>query len=316
MSFLKKYPVPTGSLALATASLAAFWSNFVSTFAAAKTMILLSGFMVAMLIAPICLKFILHRGSLREHLRHPLLGSVTPTLAMSLMLLSKSIGFWHFGLAEKIWLFAVLLHASFLIVFAGHRIKNFDLNHIVPSWFIPPIGIVVACLTLPSMAYLKLANGILMFGLCAYSFMLPLMLFRLARGQRIDDARKPTLAILAAPASLTLSAYLTLSDSPSTTFVILMFSLAVVMTTTVYLMLFRLIRLPFTPGFSAFTFPLVISATAMLKVSAWTIHANVMLNWTKPLYYGAIVEGMIATGMTFFVLGLYYRFLRSSETLA
>ena len=44
-------------------------------------------------------------------------------------------------------------------------------------------------------------------------------------------------------------------------------AVAVVLTLTVWLALLRLLRLPFSPGFSAFTFPMVIGASAQFKLA-------------------------------------------------
>ena len=49
--------------------------------------------------------------------------------------------------------------------------------------------------------------------------------------------------------------------------VAVLLGIAVLMTGIIYLAFIKLLRLPFSPGYAAFTFPLVIGATALFKVS-------------------------------------------------
>lgn len=313
MSFIKNYPTPVGGLALGTAGIAAFWSNVASSTKVSHGILVTASVIVITLLLPLVLKFTIHRGELWGNLKHPTIGSVVPTSAMTLMLLSQTLGLFYPIMAEKIWFFAVILHITFFCIFAFHRARAFDLNHLVPSWFIPPIGIVVACVTLPSTRHLGIANNILMFGLAAYTVLLPLMIYRLLKGEKIEDLRKPTLAVLAAPASLILSGYLTLSEAPDTTFVSLMFALAVLMTTSVYLLLLCLLRLSFSPAFSSFTFPLVISATATLKVSLWASTHETLTQYASALYVTAVVEGVIASAIIMYVFKRYLNFFMETK---
>lgn len=318
MSFIKNYPTPIGGLALGTAGIAVFWSNVANSAKLSHGILVSASILVIALLLPLILKFALHKNELWDNLKHPTVGSVVPTSAMTLMLLSQTVGLFHPLIAEKMWMIAVMLHITFFCIFAFHRARAFDLNQFVPSWFIPPIGMVVACLTLPSARYLGFANNILMFGFLAYSVLLPLMIYRLLKGDQIEDLRKPTLAVLAAPASLTLSAYLTLTDTPNTTLVTLLFTLALFMTSAVYLLLTRLLRLSFSPAFSAFTFPLVISATATLKISLWSSAHEGFTQYTHTFYITALVEGVIASAIIIYVLKAYLNFFwktRQHKTL-
>jgi tellurite resistance protein TehA-like permease len=169
-----------------------------------------------------------------------------------------------------LWLIAVLLHIVFLVSFVYHRLQDFELHHMVPSWFVPPVGIIVADVSFsgnPALA--PIAHGALVFGMCAYAVMLPMMIYRFMFTHEIPDAAKPTMAIMAAPASLSLAGYLTVVSTPSPVVIALLFGIAVLMTAIIYLAFFKLLRLPFSPGYAAFTFPMVIGATALFKMANW-----------------------------------------------
>ncbi|MFD1008500.1 TDT family transporter [Oceanisphaera ostreae] len=251
---------PMAGLALGIASLGWAWEN-VGLFAGGAQM--LGAIIAAVLLLILTAKFMLHPHLLAQDLAHPVVGSVVPTFAMATMVVSCAVGG---NLGSGLWLFAIALHLIFLVTFIWHRLKDFQLHHMVPSWFVPPIGIIVADVASPGGAFAPLAQVLLWFGIVCYAVMLPMMLYRLIFCAEVPDAAKPTIAIMAAPASLSLAGYLTVTAEPAPVLVAVLLGIAVLMTDLIYLAFIKLLRLPFSPGYAAFTFPLVIGATALFKV--------------------------------------------------
>lgn len=257
------FPTPAGGLALGIASLASLWGARLD----GATAIAAAGAAVAAAIV-FCLivKFAANPRLLLSDVAHPVAGSVLPTAAMATMVVSRSLPQdW----AAPVWLAAVAVHGLLLAAFLAFRIPVFRPAHMVPSWYVPPIGPVVAVLTLPDPRFSALAEGILWFGIASYAAMLAPMLARLIFAAEVPDAAKPTIAILAAPPNLCLAGYLSFETAPSALVVLPLLSVGLVMTAAVYLGMARLLRLPFSPGYAAFTFPLVISANATLKAAAF-----------------------------------------------
>ncbi|MGL5974045.1 MAG: TDT family transporter, partial [Aeromonas sobria] len=257
-------PTPMAGLALGIASLGWCWEN-AGHFDG--RMQLLGAAVAAVLLVILTFKFLVHPRLLLQDLAHPVVGSVVPTYAMGTMVVSKALGMIAPQAGEALWLFAVVVHLLFLATFIWHRAKEFEIHHMVPSWFVPPVGIIVADVAFPGGQFAALANGLLWFGIICYGLMLPLMLYRLIFSHEVPDAAKPTIAILAAPASLSLAGYLTVSHEPSLLLVAVLLGIALLMTGIIYLAFIKLLRLPFSPGYAAFTFPLVIGATALFKVA-------------------------------------------------
>lgn len=257
-------PTPMAGLALGIASLGWAWEN-VGLFAGGAQM--LGAIIATALLLILAGKFVLHPQLLMQDLAHPVVGSVVPTFAMAIMVVSDAVGD-NLGsqLGIALWLFAIALHLVFLVTFIWHRLQDFQLHHMVPSWFVPPIGIIVADVTSPGGAFAPLAQTLLWFGIVCYAIMLPMMLYRLIFCAEVSDAAKPTIAIMAAPASLSLAGYLTVTAEPAPVLVAVLLGIGVLMTALVYLAFIKLLRLPFSPGYAAFTFPLVIGATALFKV--------------------------------------------------
>ncbi len=195
-------PTPMAGLALGIASLGWSWENFAELHGYGQW---ISAGIASVLLAILAVKFLFHNHLLRQDLAHPVVGSVVPTFAMGTMVVSNSLGHFFSVAGDVLWLVAVALHIVFLVSFLYHRAKDFELHHMVPSWFVPPVGIIVADVSFSGNPVLApIAHGALIFGMVAYAVMLPMMIYRFMFTHEIPDAAKPTMAIMAAPASLSL----------------------------------------------------------------------------------------------------------------
>ncbi len=314
-------PTPMAGLALGIASLGWCWENAVALNGYGQ---LVGAAIASLLLVILAVKFLFHRHLLAQDLAHPVVGSVVPTFAMATMVVSNAIGKFAPVAGDAVWLAAVALHISFLASFAYHRAKNFELSHMVPSWFVPPVGIVVADVSFSGNPHLAwVAQATLIFGLVAYAVMLPAMIYRLIFAGEIPDAAKPTLAIMAAPASLSLAGYFTVTANPSPVIIAVLFGIAVLMTVVIYLAFIKLLRLPFSPGYAAFTFPMVIGATALFKLTHWMVQMNIAEHYVNQVHVLAVGELWVATAVVTYVAVRYFHFyqpyrviVRSESTVA
>lgn len=298
-------PTPVAGLALGIASLGIGLENSLPLHSLGQ----ITGALISMaLVILIVTKYILHPALIKEELKHPVLGSVMPTLAMALMLQSKSLSIINPVAAEFLWLFAVQVHLLLLAGFAFYRFRSFNLHHMVPSWFVPFVGICVAALTVPGPQHHGLAYGLLVFGMINYAVLLPAMVYRLIFFPKIEDPAKPTIAVMAAPASLTLVAYLTLEQAPSLLLCSILLGIAILMTSIVYLAFFKLLRLPFSPAFASYTFPMSVGAAALYKVAdSLAIYPSTQM-YSEQIRLLAVTELVIATLIIAYVCCRYLQY--------
>ncbi|MDF2154407.1 TDT family transporter [Vibrio sp. CAU 1672] len=286
-------PTPMAGLALGIASLGWSWENFARLDGYGQA---LGAWLGGGLLVLLAGKFLCHQRLLKQDLAHPVVGSVVPTFAMASMVVSSSLGHVFPVAGDGVWLLAVALHVVFLLSFLYHRSKDFELHHMVPSWFVPPVGIIVADVSFSGNPILvPVAHAALMFGMTAYAIMLPVMIYRLVFCAEVPDAAKPTIAIMAAPASLSLAGYLSVTSAPSPVIIALLFGIAVLMTAIIYLAFFKLLQLPFSPGYAAFTFPMVIGATALFKTANWMEVQGLAANYVQQVRTLAGIELIVAT---------------------
>lgn len=296
--FFRAVPTPLAGLALAIASLGWCWESATNFHGQA-----LSACLASLLLMLILLKFLFNPSLLKQDLSHYISGSVLPTFTMASMIIANSIEHSSPLCSVLLWLSAIIIHLVFLLFFTYYRLKAFRFEHLVPSWFIPPVGIVVATVSFPHNALASelhaIAYALLLFGLFAYVLLLPTMLYRYFMRDPLARHEQPTLAIFAAPASLTLAGYLTISEQPNDLLVALLAVTALIMTLFVYGCFIKLLRLPFTPGYSAFTFPLVIGATAMFKTQQYAVVNGGPLwlsEWLQSIAYGELIIATLMVG--------------------
>lgn len=81
----------------------------------------------------------------------------------------------------------------------------------------------------------------------------------------------------------------------------MLFGIAVLMTAIIYLAFFKLLRLPFSPGYAAFTFPMVIGATALFKMANWMELQGLAAHYVQQVRSLAGLELIVATFVVSYV---------------
>ena len=264
---LQKVPTAAAGLALGLASLG--WCAD-QLFAQHGRLQQAAALLALPLLVAVLLKFLRAPQLLRQELAHPVAGSLLPVMCMATLVQTAAWQSFSPALATLAWWLALAGHLALLTGFIRQRLAQFALTDLVPAWFIPPIGFVVAVLTAPFSAPLWLLQLLAGAGLLAYLLMLPLMLDRVRRGTRVPAPLRPWLAMLAAPGRLGLAGLLSLPLAAAlpVSLLLCLSVVALLLTLKVWSQLPQLLRGSFNPAFAACTFPLVISATALLKLSA------------------------------------------------
>ncbi|MDD7805369.1 MAG: TDT family transporter [Endozoicomonas sp. (ex Botrylloides leachii)] len=305
IGLLEQVPTPLGGLALSIAGLGAAWAQVIP--ALATPLELITALTATVLILKIILKFLFHPQLIKKELTHPVIGSVMPASMMATMVISSSLLPWLGEFAKVLWLAATICHIILFMIFAYYRAREFQLEHMVPSWFIPSVGIIVATVTSQGMGHDQWAYSLFIFGLTCYFIKLPAMLYRLIFRDVLPVTALPTFAIMAAPASLSLAGYLTISKYPNPLLILILAQIAIFMTFLVYLAFLRLLRLPFSPGYAAFTFPMVIGATALIKLTIW-LQTEQHLWLAELVKHLSHIELVVATVMVVYVALHYFFF--------
>lgn len=297
-NYFCKVPTALSGLALAIASLGLCWDSVAELQGLGQT---LGAILASCILLPIIFKFIFNPQLLKQDLQHSISSSVIPTIAMAMMVISNTIALYDFQLGVMLSWLAIGLHLYFFSYFIVYRSRHFEFEQILPSWFIPPIGMVLALITHPGGLPPMFIKPTLLFGLISYALLLPIILYRLRFSRPLMDSEKPILIILATPASLLLLVYISVVEQTNTFMVYLFLLLAVVMTFYAYFSFKKLLFLPFTPAYSAFTFPLVVGAIALFKTNQYLINEGGDVPWFYLINPLAYIELIVASIMVAYV---------------
>lgn len=295
---IRAIPIPISGVMLALFSLAKLVKTFELTWFANGLI-----FMGAVFLSGLLLKIVLAPERVLKEMKNPLIAAVSPTFTMALMVLSSlymdTIVVW-----ENIWWFALVLHFVLMLYFTYRFVLRtaLTLSHIYPSWFIMYIGMGIMPLTAGGRA--PALMDIVFYSCITFVIILvPLMLVRIFVMRNLEVPTLPLITILCAPVSLTLAGYLAHFEAASTKMVLTLVIIAQLLYVLVLTQLPQLLRLPFFPSYAAFTFPLVICATALTNA----VH---YLGYTGPIVTTVIVvEITFATVIVLYVTARYVVFL-------
>ncbi|MGC9423216.1 TDT family transporter [Vibrio sp.] len=258
----------------------------------------------ALLLLPVLFKYLTSYSTFLCDIRHPLFGSLMAPMSMALLILCDYLAVISPTIAYPIWAISLFLHIIMMLLFFYFQLKNFKIAHIVPSWFLYPVGLISSSLAGTKFGHTVFSETLVNLCIAIYFVMLPVVLYRLVFEGMLPRRARPTLAIMAAPINLTLATYLVNFSSPDPILTGALAGIAITMTLLIYLCYFRLLRLAFQPSIAAVTFPSVISAIAMHHLTTFFQHNHPQWNW---LHYFGFIELSIATLLVIWVTYGYIR---------
>lgn len=305
-NFLNAIPIPICGLILGTVSLGNLL--FAEGFEAIGNIFCLIGILIMGLF--LLKLFFTFKNTLAD-LKNPIIASVAPTFTMSLMVISVVLErvFPNLLMNDLLWLTSIGLHLGLMTYFVVVHILPVDitLEYVYPSWFITFVGIGVIPNT--SAVFIKeLGEIVVWIALVLYFALLPVILKRIMFQKMTEASAVPLITILTAPGSLCLAGYLSVFKEGSALFVALMLVLSQAIYFCVVFYMKKMLEVGFYPSYAAFTFPLVISATAMFKSSQFFMDRQILFGVTELL---SIVETVLAIAMVCYVLLKYFEIGRA-----
>lgn len=242
--------------------------------------VIISGFLLIFLFV----KNIIHKETFKNELNHNLFSSFVPTIFMTLMLFAGWICSYqnnvlnYFGVI--LWYSSVVFHFLYMILFfkkiiIKHKIYE---EKIYASWYVPPIGMVVACTVYQDLFQTGMVPNEIFYiiwftGFINFIIMFPFVIYKTIFFDNIENHELASLGIFAAPANLCLAGFISifgqkehlfLNDSAFFSLLFLQIILAFSTTLILFVMLFKIVKHKFNPTWAALTFPLAISSTSMI----------------------------------------------------
>lgn len=253
-------------------------------------------------------KLIFAFSSILAEMQNPIIASVSPTFTMGT--LSISSGLHYYGVngfvIHMIWILAATTQIFIIFYFIRTFIwkKRMTISDIYPSWLIMFVGTAVMPLTASDLSGV-FTKSIVIFAICAFNVLVPILIFRVFIRKDLPEPTIPMLTILTAPASISLAAYFQQFESQFG-IVLTLFIIAQLLYFLVLSKLPGALQLPFYPSYAAFTFPLVISATATYGVIHYFGQNGMSTSWLETYFYFQLIFSAI---IVFYVLIRYINYL-------
>jgi len=309
MGIIKRIPIGMSGLALAFASLGMnLESALAHTGDLAAVVKTGCGMLAVLILAAVIARIATDRAAVRKEYRTVVSWTVTPTIFMTAELLAVYLKPLSETGALVLWAVALSLQLVWVIVFVWRFVLRFKIEDVYPSWFIVFVGFVVGATTSGAFGAARIGVVLLFGGLVGYLVILPLVLYRFFIIRGIAKPLEPLAGIVLAPANLCLAGYLALVGAGALGVSWRLIG-ALLVCSALSFVFYLWVCVPrmwgdFSPTFSAFTFPLVITSVAITQLS------KTLLEGLTPI---ASVLQVSATVVVFFVLVRYLIFLRGSR---
>lgn len=303
---LKKLPLPITGLMLGFAAL----GNLIQSHSQGLRSVF--GVISLIIFILVLLKIFTFSNGVKEALNNPVVASVFPTFSMSMMLYATYFKPYSQGLANVFWFGGIILHVILMIWFTNKFVAggNYNIKKVFPSWFIPYVGIAVASVTAGAVGMQSIGRIAFWFALISFLVLLVIVLKRVILVKEMAEATIPTIAILAAPASLCLAGYMNSFKTKSIALVYILLIISQVLYWAVILYMPKILKLQFYPSYSGFSFPLVISGLALKLTNGFLTKLGNPISFLPTL---VTIEEIIAVIACVYILIRYHGFLFAKE---
>lgn len=299
MNLLKKLPLPLAGTALGIAVLGNALASYNPLYKS------ICGVIAAILLILVTAKIVALPKPCLEAMNNPVVAGTMATYPMGIMVLSTYLPKGIPALA--LWGVGLLLHVLLILWFSNEFIlKGFKIKKVFTTWFVLYVGIAAASVSAPYHGQSGIGLIAFWFALVAYLILLVPVLYRLIKIREIPEPALPTLAILAAPASLLLAGYMNSAASKAMPLVYFLMVLSIGFYVVALVLLPRLLRVPFSPSYSAFTFPFVISALALKLSNGFLTKSGAALPFLNEL---VLFQVILASILCLYTLFRFLQFL-------
>lgn len=304
--FFKRIPLPIAALMLGSAAL----GNLVRE--KGEIYRYMFGMLAVVIFLMLVVKLVKNPSIVKAGLDNPVVGGVMATFPMGMMILSTYIKPFSSSLAFGFWTAGIIIHISLMAAFSKRYLVKFDIKNVFTTYYIMYVGIVATSVSAPAHNMMKLGEYFFWFGFTAYILLLPIVLYRVFVIKEIPAVALPTLVVLSAPGSICLAGYLSTFEVKNPTMVLILLILASINILLALSYVPRLLLGAFVPAFSAFTFPIVISATAIKMAKEFYINSGNPISFLSP---AAFFLEAISVLLVLFVTIRYIQYLIKIEDL-
>jgi len=288
-SRLKYFPVPLFAVVMGLTGLAIAYQKAAHFFGYPKAIgiyLTYFAFIVFLLISfTYLLKFLKYPQEVKHEFSHPIRINFFPAISICLLLFSIAFHSIMPTFSKIFWYIGAPLHLFFtLYVIKYWIVKNLEIHHSNPAWFIPIVGNVLVPITGVYYGGVEIAQFYFSIGIFFWVILFTIVLYRIIFHHQFPAKFLPTLFIFIAPAAVGFISYVKISESISkitggevhTTYIIFdyfahfLYDVGFFFTLLVFFMFRLFVKVPYAITWWAYTFPMA----AMTIASILNYHLN------------------------------------------
>lgn len=232
----------------------------------AEGVALLAGLSFVVMAGLYLVKMLWHWPQVRRDFLDPMEMQLFPLITTALLLLALVISPYGPAGAVMLWSVAATLHLVLVIAIAKRWILDtFEIRTFSPAWILSVGGNLVAAMTGARLGFVEVAWFFLSSGLMLWGVMFTIVVYRLIFHDRLPASLTPSLFILITPPSVAFLAYLQLGDGRLDVLARVLFFTALFLAGILASLAPVFVRLRFSLGWWAFTFPSAALTMAALR---------------------------------------------------
>lgn len=312
--WLMHVPVPLFAVVMGITGLGMAWRKAAHTLhlpaLIGEGILLLAAVLFAAIATLYAAKALRFPTAVAQEFAHPVRANFFPAISIGLLLLSVAALPHTPGLAVGLWALGALGHLTLTVTLLKRWIlRDVDLAHSNPAWFIPIVGNIIVPLTGVQVGQTEISWFFFSIGIVFWMVLMTIMLYRIIFHPPLPAKLMPTLFILLAPPSIGYLSYMGLAGGDTAApdgFARVLIYFALFEALLLLSMARTFLQVPFAVSWWAFTFPSAALAaasidyasrtglpgltalSALILATATAIIATVFLRTLRALFGGAL----------------------------
>ena len=253
------------------------------------------------------LKIIFHWKVCVEEFGNAASACVCCAFTVLLMIITPWFAQWSFTFAQIVHYIAVVLHMGMVALFtAQHVCKGIAPDTFLPTWYVPYVGALISNVVAADLFLPFWPQVILVYGIAIYWVLLIPMIIRLRR-LPIPQYALHSRAVMVAPASLCVIAYINVASAPSIYWVSFFYLVMLANLAYVAWNIPKFFAVPFSQSYAALTFPMAASTLASFRMSDFLLEAG----YTRIGYAVTQLAGIQMYFTTAVIVFVVFNFVRA-----